>query len=200
MYLRLKWRLSNEDAKDLTQGFFAHAIDTPFFERYDPAKARFRTYLRLCLEGYAANEHKKAGRLKRGGDAEHVAFDFETAEGELVRIDVPDAADPEALFRQEWIRSLFAFAVDTLRARCAGGEHEVRFRVFERYDLDPPSNRASYADIAAGLDIPVTQVTNHLAWARRQFRAIVLERLRELAGSDDEFRADARELLGVDAP
>jgi hypothetical protein len=41
-------------------------------------------------------------------------------------------------------------------------------------------------------------VTNHLAWARRAFRRHVLDVLRSLAGSDAEFREDARELLGVD--
>ena len=199
-YLRLKWKLSNEDAKDLTQGFFAHAIDSSFFERYDPGKAKFRTYIRLCLDGYTANERKAAGRVKRGGGVEHIALDFESAEGELTRIEIPDTTDPDSVFRQEWIRSVFALAVDGLRERCAAGGHDIRFRVFERYDLDPAPERVSYADIAAELDIPVTQVTNHLAFARREFRAIVLERLRQLAGSDDEFRADVRDLLGADAP
>jgi hypothetical protein len=43
-------------------------------------------------------------------------------------------------------------------------------------------------------------VTNHLAWARREFRRVVLERLRELSGSDAEYRTEARELFGMDPP
>ena len=45
--------------------------------------------------------------------------------------------------------------------------------------------------------IPETQVTNYLAWSRKNFRKHVLATLRALAGSDDEFRADAAELLGA---
>jgi hypothetical protein len=48
------------------------------------------------------------------------------------------------------------------------------------------------------MSVPVTQVTNYLAWARREFRRIVLEELRELSGSEEEFRREARALLGVD--
>ena len=48
------------------------------------------------------------------------------------------------------------------------------------------------------IGLPVTQVTNHLAWARREFRRLILERLRELSASDAEFRSEARELLGVE--
>jgi RNA polymerase sigma factor (sigma-70 family) len=197
-YLRLKWRLSNEDAKDLTQGFFTGAVAGSFFDRYDPSKAKFRTYLRLCLDGYVSNERKAARRIKRGGDASHISLDFETAEGELAHIDIPDDSDPEAIFRQEWIRSVLAAAVEELRERCRARGWPDRFEVFERYDLDPTPERVSYADIATALDLPVTQVTNHLAWARREFRAIVLERLRELAGSEDEYRDDVRDLLGTD--
>src|SRR5262245_60729165 len=69
-YIRLKFFKSNEDAKDLTQGFFARAIEKDFFRPYDPAKARFRTFLRTCLDGFVANEEKAAHRLKRGGHAQ----------------------------------------------------------------------------------------------------------------------------------
>jgi hypothetical protein len=42
-------------------------------------------------------------------------------------------------------------------------------------------------------------VTNYLALARREFRRTVLEKLRELTATDEEFRREARSLLGVDA-
>ncbi|HEY7924248.1 MAG TPA: hypothetical protein VII62_13770, partial [Vicinamibacteria bacterium] len=53
-----------------------------------------------------------------------------------------------------------------------------------------------YATLAREFALPVTQVTNHLAWARRELRRLVLERLRELTASEDEYRAEARGLLG----
>ena len=46
------------------------------------------------------------------------------------------------------------------------------------------------------LNLTPSTVTNHLAAMRRQFRGIVLERLRELTSSDDEFEAEAARLLG----
>ncbi len=39
---------------------------------------------------------------------------------------------------------------------------------------------------------------NRLAYARREFRRIVLERLREITATEEEFRAEARVLLGTD--
>ena len=59
-YLRVRWNASSEDAEDLTQGFFARAFEKGLLERYDLSRARFRTYLRTCLDSYVANERKAA--------------------------------------------------------------------------------------------------------------------------------------------
>jgi RNA polymerase sigma-70 factor (ECF subfamily) len=201
-YLRIKWNASREDAEDLVQGFFARALEKGFFERYDPARARFRTWLRLGLDGYVANERQAAGRLKRGGGTPILRLDFETAEGELRHHDAADDLDPEAWFHREWVRNLFTLAVDELRRRCEVEGKPLHFALFERYDLEgeTPETRLTYAELAAQHGIPVTQVNNYLAAARRDFRAIVLELLRDVTGSDTEFRQEAQQLLGAVPP
>ncbi|HYM80659.1 MAG TPA: hypothetical protein VEY91_04505 [Candidatus Limnocylindria bacterium] len=197
-FVRRKWGVGNEEAKDLIQGFFTHALERPFFERYDPTKASFRTYVRVGLDGYVLNERKATHRLKRGGGVPVLSLDFAAAEGELARQEPVAADDLDAYFEREWMRSLFTLALDSLRDACVAGGHEVRFRVFERYDLEDhvTGEAPSYADLAAELGLPVTTVTNHLAWARREFRRSVLERLRELCGDEEEFQSEARRLLG----
>ena len=63
----------------------------------------------------------------------------------------------------------------------------------------PAEARPTYAAIAAELGAPVTTVTNDLALARRMFRGLVLGALRQLTGSDEEYRAEARRLVGADS-
>jgi DNA-directed RNA polymerase specialized sigma24 family protein len=197
-YLRLHHSLANEDAKDLTQAFFAQALEKDFFHRYDPSRARFRTFLRVCVDGFAANERKAACRLKRGGDMELLSLDFGAAERELgFQVQAP-GLDLDEYFHQEWVRSLFGLAVEDLRRLCESSDRHLHFALFERYDLDGPDaeGRLTYADLAREFGLPATQVTNYLAFARRQFRALLLDRLRESTGSDEEFRDEARRLLG----
>ena len=199
-YARLKWHAAAEEAEDLTQAFFARAFEKNFFTSYDPRKARFRTLLRTCLDGFVANERKAALRLKRGGGVHFVSLDFQTAEGELRQHDLPVPADMEAFFDHEWARSIFGLAVDRLRAHYAANGREKYFAVFERYDLEGSASgeRVTYGELASELGVRSTDVTNYLAAARRQFRACVLERLRELTATDEEFSAEAKRLLGVD--
>ncbi len=193
--LRLKWGLQPADAEDLVQEFFAGLLDGEVFAEYDPRRARFRTYLRSCLDHFAAKAQRGERRLKRGGGAAHLPLDFAGAERELEQAESPDA---DTRFDREWVRALLSHGVDELRAQTLGTAREVRFRVFECYDLFPAqeSGRPGYRDIAARLDIPVTQVTNHLAWARRELRRLVLARLAEVTGSDAELRDEAEELFG----
>jgi RNA polymerase sigma factor (sigma-70 family) len=197
-YLRLKWYLSPDAAADATQEFFLSVLERDLVSRYDPARARFRTYLRLCLDGFVANQQKAERRLKRGGAAVTVPLDFTTAEGELVRIEPSVPSDVDELFYREWVRVLFDRAVADLREQCDARGRRTMFEVFSRYDLADPAARPSYGEIATALGIATTTVTNHLAAMRREFRAIVLDRLREITGSEDEWEAEARRLLKGD--
>jgi RNA polymerase sigma factor (sigma-70 family) len=199
-YIRIQWSAAEQDAEDLTQEFFTRAMQGDFFERFDPARARFRTYLRTCLHGFLVNERKAARRQKRGGGFDLVSLDFPLAERELAGASPYAGADPEEYFRQESIRSLFGLAVEEVRARCEAAGKRTHFAVFERYDLThvPAENRPTYAQLAQEFGIPVTQVTNYLAFARREFRRAVLEILREISGTESEFRLEAIELLGID--
>jgi RNA polymerase sigma factor (sigma-70 family) len=196
-YLRLKWQLAPDQAADLTQEFFVTTLEKDLLGRFDPARARFRTYLRVCVDGFAANARKAERRLKRGGGMTAVSLDFEIAEGEIGRYEPAVPADVDELFYQEWVRALFQRAVDDLRAWAQGSGRDVMFAVFERYDLaESPEDRPTYVALARDLGITPTTVTNHLAAMRRQFRRVVLDRLRDLTTTDEEFEAEARRLLG----
>lgn len=196
-YLRLKWSLGPDEAADLTQEFFTATLEKDVVERYDPARARFRTYLRLCLDGFAANAKKAERRLKRGGDVTLVPLDFQTAEGEMARHEGVVDADVDELFYREWVRALFERSVADLKQHAGEAGRHVMFEVFSRYDLADNDARPTYAELARDLGLTAATVTNHLAAMRRQFRQIILARLRELTASEDEFEAEAARLLGT---
>lgn len=197
-YLRLKWQMDAETAADLTQEFFATTLEKDVLGRFDPARARFRTYLRLCIDGFASNARKAEARLKRGGGVTTVSLDFAAAEGEIGKHEPAVAADVDELFYQEWVRALFQQAVGDLREWAFSSGRAMVFEVFRRYDLvESPEDRPTYAALGRELALPATTVTNHLAAARRQFRGIVLGRLREQTTTDDEYEAEARRLLGA---
>lgn len=201
-YVRFRWRRDRDQAQDLTQAFFARAFEREYLSRYDPAKARFRTFVRACLDGFIANEDKAAARLKRGGHCAMAAVDFARFDDDLAAHARSDDPDPERWLYREWVRELFAGAVASLRARAIAAGHARAFDLFLRYDIDDDAaaSRPTYAALARDLGLRVTDVTNELAWARRAFRGIVLDGLRAVCATEEEFRAEARDLLGITLP
>jgi len=198
-YTRLKWNKASEDAKDLTQGFFAEAMEKRFFDRYDPSKAKFRTFLRTCLDGFVANENKAASRIKRGGNATILSLDFDGAESQLMNSVQPAPNAIDEYFDREWARSVLSLALEAFRAQMTEVGKVIHLRLFERYVLaEDDQAKPSYKMLADEFNISTSDVTNHLAYSRREFRSLVLEKLRELTATDDEFRREARALLGVE--
>jgi hypothetical protein len=189
--LRQQWGLDTADAEDLAHDFLAHALERSWLARYDAAKGRFRTFLRVCLRDFTSTARERAGRQKRGGHLAAVPLDS-----------VPElAADGDqldALFQREWVRSVMTLALEGLREECLAAGREATYEVFVAHDVagadleTPPS----YAATAARFALPVSQVANYLNWARARFRTQVIETLRALTASDAEFRDEARALLG----
>lgn len=201
-YLRLRWTRNASDAQDVTQGFFAELLERELLARFDPAKSRLRTYLRVCVDSFVLNESKAAQRLKRGGGAQHLSLDFAAAEHELSSgaIDPAQLQSAESLeefFEKEWIRSLFGLALEDLRALCDQRNRERTFALFEAYDLEGEA-QISYQRLADEYGIEVTDVTNALAWARREFRRLALERLQALCATENEYRREAKSVFGWD--
>ncbi|NUP05385.1 MAG: sigma-70 family RNA polymerase sigma factor [Polyangiaceae bacterium] len=189
-YVALRFRLTAAEAADTSQAFFARALEKGTFSAFDPTKARFRTYVRTCLDRFVVDERRRNKAMKRGGDAITVEIDDEHA----VAMNGPD---PDACFEDEWKKHVLERALERLREDLRASKKTEHLTVFERFHLEtdtPPS----YSAIASELGITVTDVTNRLSYARRKLRAMVIDILREITASEEEFRAEAKAVLGVD--
>ncbi len=200
-YIRVKWQKHNADAQDLTQGFFSTLIEKRSVQVYDPGKARFRTFLRVCLDGYLAHEHEAARRLKRGGHLKFHSLDYATAEEELSRGSDRSSQGVEEYFQQEWMQHVLSLALSRLRIRCADQERQISAQVFERYllggaDGKPPTQ----AVLGAEFGLTAAEINKHVTCARRWFREEFLDLLREVTATEEEFREEVRALLGDEAP
>ncbi len=113
----------------------------------------------------------------------------------------PVAGAIDEYFDRDWARSVFSLALETFRTRMLDAGRETHLQLFERYVLDAEDEapKTSYKVLAREFNLSTTDITNYLALARREFRRTVLEKLRELTATDEEFRREARSLLGVDA-
>jgi DNA-directed RNA polymerase specialized sigma24 family protein len=195
-HLRVTWRLDADEARDLTQGFFTDAFQKAWLERFEPGKAKFRTFVRVCADRFVMNARQSRSRLKRGGAARTISVDFDGADREILDHHAAPSG-PDEYFHQEFVRALFERTLQAVRHEYESSGRSVHYALFDRYDVAPGED-VSYAQLAAEFDLSATQVTNYLAQVRRTFRARALEALAGLCGSDAEFQREARDLFGVE--
>ena len=188
-YLRTRWGATKEQAEDLSQSFFETALRRDLLATYQPQRARFRTFLRACLDRHAIDMHRRAVAERRGGGAPTL---------ELAAADVAVAAadDPDKVFEAEWLRHLMQVAIARLDAALAAANKPVHAALFHEFHVGDAA--PTYAEAAARHGITTTDVTNWLHVARKEFRKIAIDLLRELTLDDDDFANEALAVFGID--
>jgi RNA polymerase sigma factor (sigma-70 family) len=150
LYAYLRRRGQDPDrARDLTQDFFADALERGLLARADPARGRFRSFLRAACVNYLANSLDRDRALKRGGGRAALSIDSVDAEGRYAR-ELADELTPERIFDRSWALTLLERVLDRL-----GREYDEvgRSATFEalRGGLVGGPEGVPYATIAARL-------------------------------------------------
>ena len=186
-YFRVAWAKSNDDAKDLTQAFFAYVVESDALRRYDQEKGSFRAFLKTLLKRFAQHDEQARSRIKRGGAVTLVGLEDV---GNLPAL----RGDPEQCFDQAWLRELTERAIKQVREERKG---DVAFRAFEEVDLVNPAQKPTYAETAAKLGVKESDVRNYLFALREQVRGAIRRELAALTRDAAELEAEWNELLGL---
>lgn len=179
-YVRISWGRSNEDAKDLTQAFFAWILEGEPLRNYQPERGGFRPFLKTLLARFAARAHEAGTRLKRGGGRAFLPL-------EDASLPPPGRAEPAEAFDRQWLKDLLETAVDRVRPHYRDEGREIQFRVFEAHDLCDVDEPPSYAEIAGRFELRETQVRDYLAAVRRAVRDEIRAELARLTVDDREL-------------
>ena len=206
VYVRATWHKSVEEAKDLTQAFFAHFLEKDYIAHLHPDKGSFRGYLKEALRHFLidANRAEQVRKPKEG------MFRLDALPGELERLGpVAPGESPERAYDREWFRCLLGGAIDELKKRLVEDAKAVYFEVFRVYCLDAETDTAhstvlagevpgglTYGEVGARLGIKESDVRNYLTHCRRLLRQILKERIRDYVASDEDVERELEEVAG----
>jgi RNA polymerase sigma-70 factor (ECF subfamily) len=177
-FVRISWKRTNEDAKDLTQAFFIHLLEGDLLARADPDRGNFRKLLLTALRNFLANQSRAVHAQKRGGGRSIVSLDDASRDG-----DAPDPKDPQEAFESQWARELLERAIEKMSKIV----RPVVFSAFQRFHMEG----APVRQIARDLQESEAQVGHHLQSARTVLRRLVMDEIREYVHDETEI---AREL------
>ncbi|HXG46311.1 MAG TPA: sigma-70 family RNA polymerase sigma factor [Methylomirabilota bacterium] len=190
-FLRREGR-EEDAARELTQEFFARILASGGFERADPERGRFRSYLLGALKHFLADQRKHEQRLKRGGGLAPESLDAGGDDDSAsLQVADPSAATPEAYFDREWALAVMARALEVLRKEFADDGKAEQFETLKPW-LMGESSTMSQTDAARQLGLSEGAVKVGIHRLRKRFRdavrAEIAQTLREPSLVDEELR------------
>jgi len=190
IFLFLRRQGSNpDDAQDLTQGFFAHLIESRAYARADPDKGRFRSFLLGALKHFVAHARahdRSLGPLDTAAIAE--------ADARAVR---SQAWSPERIYEREWAETLLRQALDRLAEECALAGKDELFKQLNSHLSVTSEAAVPYEEMSLRLGRPITTLRSDVARLRSRYRAILREEVGGTVAEASEIDAELRHLCEV---
>jgi RNA polymerase sigma factor (sigma-70 family) len=187
-----------DDAKDITQSFFARLLADRRIGLADPERGKFRTFLLASLRRFIINEWRASQRAKRGAQYLHISLDLDPEE-RFFR-DEPHTKDtPEKIFERRWAMRILEQALERLQADYARSGQQPLFEEMRRVILQRDKD-LTYADLGQRLGMTENYFKVSVFRIRQRFRqhvrAVVADTLPDSA-TTPEIEAELEHLLAV---
>ena len=194
VYTYLRRRTANvEDARDLTQDFFARLLDGRLLRAATPARGRFRSLLLTAAKNFLANEHERANAAKRGGGRTSLRFEFDDVEARWAA----GAAQVNSLDRQferEWAVALLTTVLDRLADEFGRQAKQQQFAALKPY-LTEDDAATGHAELARRLGVSVGAARAALYRFRKRYQELLLDEIAQTVDSPDQAADELRDLF-----
>jgi RNA polymerase sigma factor (sigma-70 family) len=183
-----------EQAKDLTQEFFARLVEKKQLASVDRCKGKFRSWLLGVANHFLAHEWTKAHAQKRGSQP---PFSLDEADAEeRYRLEPATAAMAESLYDRRWALTVLDAAANRLHA-----EYEAS-GAMKLYDGIKPfvstaGTEVSYADVSQRLGISLGAVKSAIHRLRLRYQELIREEIAPTVTTPAEIDEEIRYLLTV---
>ena len=176
------------------QAFFTRFLEKNYLEGLSAERGKFRAFLLVSLKHFLANEWDKSQRQKRGGGAQHLSLDWQSAD-ERYHLDPPDPSSPDKVFDREWALALLERVITRLRVECVADGKEKLFEQAKGF-LMVGESVIPYAQAAQTLGVDEGAVRVAVHRLRKRYRALLRE---EIAQTLDDPAQVAEELRSLQA-
>lgn len=185
-----------EQARDLTQGFFAMFLERRDVEAVDPSRGRFRSYLLAAVKNFLGNERARARALKRGAGSVPLSLSLplSSAADPGLPIEPVDERTPEDDFDRQWALAILRRGLERLRdEQTAKGRNEI----FERLKPALAGERVDggYAAVAAEMGLTTVAVKVAVHRLKKRYGELLLEEVARTVDLPREIEDEMRVLL-----
>jgi DNA-directed RNA polymerase specialized sigma24 family protein len=190
---------SNEDAKDMTQGFFFEIVfGRELIQQADQTKGRFRTFLLTALDRYVTSIYRKEAAKKR--QPEHGL-------AQLADAGIPDTPIsnlnlcPDQAFNYAWATNILDQVLAKIKKEYCGTGRSEYWEVFNAIVVAPIRDNIETPPLSElcekyGIESE-KKASNMIITVKRRFSTALKHQLRQFVHSDSEVEDEFRALIEI---
>jgi RNA polymerase sigma factor (sigma-70 family) len=189
---------TQDDARELTQEFFARVLSGSGFDGADPGRGRFRSYLLGGLRHFLADQRKRESRLKRGGRRCVESLDVAEPDDGSPSREVSDPSWPtaEALFDRQWALAIVGRALARVEEEFSTGGKRDQFVTLKPWLMgDTAMISQSEAARHLGMSEGALKVAVHRL--RKRFREAVRAEIAETVPDQSLIEEEMQHLIAA---
>jgi len=184
-----------EEAKDLTQGFFALLLERRDFDAVRKEKGRLRSYLLTSLKHFLTNERNRAMAIKRGEGQRLISLD-QLHQGEGAGFGPADTATADQIYERRWAMTVLNQVLARLEEEYrAAGKMQLFDRLQKAFTDEP--DRSSQVEIAHELGMTENAVNQAFHRFRQRYRELLREEVAHTVAVAVDIEDELRHLIAV---
>ena len=187
--------VGQEEAEDLTQGFFALFLERRDLSAVRKEKGRLRSYLLTALKHFLADERRRAMAIKRGKGQRLIPLE-ELRADEGMDMAPADPLTAERIYERRWASTVLDRVLNLLKDEYAATRNPALFDSLTQLLPDEPG-APSRADIAAQFGMTENAVTQAFHRFRQRYQSLLREEIAHTVATPADIEDELRHLISV---
>jgi RNA polymerase sigma factor (sigma-70 family) len=184
-----------EDAEDLTQGFFTLVLERRDFSAVRKEKGRLRSYLLAALKHFLADERRRATAIKRGKGERLVPLE-ELRADEWVNMEPADPLTAERIYERRWAATVLDQVLNVLKEEYAATANAALFDSLTQLLTDEPG-APPRAEIAAQFGMSENALTQAFYRFRQRYQKLLRQEIAHTVATPGDIDDELRHLIAV---
>ena len=184
-----------EEAKDITQEFFADLLEHRNLTAVRKEKGRFRSYLLGALKYFLADERRRAMAIKRGRGQRLIPLE-ELNGDERTGIELAESPTAEQIYERRWASTLLERVLGLLKKEYLAADNAALFDCLKQLLPDEPGS-PSQADIGGQLGMTSNAVRQAFHRFRQRYQLLLRQEIAHTVGTPGDVEDELRHLIAV---
>jgi RNA polymerase sigma factor (sigma-70 family) len=185
----------SEEAKDITQGFFALLLERKDFQSVRQEKGRLRSFILASLKHFMANERRDAAAIKRGGGKTLIPLD-EIEADDFSEFDFSETVNADLLYDRRWAVTVLDRVFARLREESQKSANAPLLEKLNTLLSDEP-DRPSQGEIAHEFGMTENAVKQAFHRLRQRYRKLLHEEVAHTVATPAEIEDELRYLIAA---